>query len=420
MRGVVKLAAAVVIAATAAGCGQQQPVSMTDDNVLDKAGLKSYWQLDLELQDGERIERLYLLDEMLYCLTDTEYMLAVDAARGVRLWSRKVARPGQEIFPPCHGNGVPMSPNTPDVRKITAPPAPEALPTHDVVIVNTPAYAMVLDRDTGRTLRHIDFQRPPDSLTANTGGACDSKWFYVGAVSGRCYAFRLNTNVISWILRTQDILSAAPETHSPGGSPRVFVAGEDGEFYVLKAGPVFSQVWPPEGIPEWPALAGPVTTGFHVDDRGAFIPCVNRRVYRFSLTGGEPTWWFTCKGALKDPVQVSENTVFQYAEDDTFYAIDPANGKQRWHMPEARVVVASIRDGDVPLAYIVDDAHNLLVVDEILGTVRASVPLTGVDIVAKNTAAPAIYVAGSKGRLQCIRPAGSGRLTEKMLREASK
>jgi hypothetical protein len=399
-----------------AGCSHTRvPVSLTHSSVLAKAGLESYWQLHLKLPEGERIERLCLLEENLYCLTNTNYLIAVDAAKGVRKWSRKVAEPGETVFPPCHANEARLQKELPGIREIVTPRAPETLPPANVVLVNTPDYVLVLERQTGDRLRKIDFDISPHEFTANTGGGCDGRFFYVGSVSGRCHAIRLNEGVVAWVLPTKDILTASPRCHSPGGSDRVFVAGEDGELYVALAGTPLRRLWPPEGTRQWPAMAGPVTAQFHVDDRACFVPCVNRRLYAFAMSGGDPLWRFTCGGTLVHPVQVSENSVFQYAEADRLYAINPANGELRWSMPRGRRVLAAMPVQEVPTAYLVDYAGNLLVVDEILGKVRASIPLTGCDLFADNTSAPAVYIGSRDGRLYCLRQVGAGQLTAEML-----
>ncbi|MGB2821474.1 MAG: PQQ-binding-like beta-propeller repeat protein [Phycisphaerae bacterium] len=417
MRSLVKLALAATCLA-AVGCQRgSAPVSLTHASVLAKAGLESYWRMQLQLEEGQKVERLFLLDENLYCLTTGNYLIAVDAAKGVRKWTRRIADPGVKVYAPCHGNRVPMREQLPGVREIATLATPELLKSFDLVFVNTPDFALAFERDSGELMRKIDFHRRPDEFCANTAGACDGEYFYIGATNGRCYAFRVNEVVIAWILRTNDVMTAAPRCHKPGDTGRVFFAGQDAELYVAQAGNVLSTVWPPAGSRDWPAMAGPVVTEFHVDDRACFIPCVKRRVYAFSLAGGEPIWRFTCGGPLFDPIQVSENTVFQYARGDKLYAINPANGKLRWALPRGLRVLASMPANEIPMSYVLDDSGNLLVVDEILGKVRASIPLTACDLFADNTSAPAIYLAGTDGRLYCLRQLGAGRLTAEALKK---
>jgi hypothetical protein len=74
----------------------------------------------------------------------------------------------------------------------------------------------------------------------------------------------------------------------------------------------------------------------------------------------------------------------------------------------------------VPMAYIVDNARNLLVVDEILGKIQVTIPLTGVNLFADNTSASAsaIYLGNTAGRLVCLRQIGAEHLTPEMLKKA--
>ena len=212
MRGLVKLALAAACLA-AVGCQRPSvPVSLTHASVLAKAGLESYWQIQLQLQEDEKIERLFLLDENLYCLTNRSCLIVMDAARGVRKWTRRIADPGVRVYAPCHGNRVPMREEVPDIREITTPVAPESLKSFDLVFVNTPDFALAFERGGGKLLRKIDFHRRPDDFCANTSGACDGEYYYVGATNGRCYSFRVNEDVIAWILRTNDVMTAAPRS----------------------------------------------------------------------------------------------------------------------------------------------------------------------------------------------------------------
>lgn len=416
MRGLVKAVLAMAAGLAVCSCAQrQQPLSLTHPSVLAKAGLVSYWEMPLRLLKGEKLDRLILLEENLYCLTNRNTMIAVDAATGRAKWTRQVAEPGQRVYRPCHGAGVGLSPNVPGVRGIQIPPTPGSLKYRDIVLVNTIDRVLVLDRADGQELRRITFDSAPYQFTANTGGACDGRHYYVGSADGRCFAIKIDEGVISWILYTGRGVTAPPQCFSPGGLDRVYVAGGDREMYVVKAEDELSRLWPPEGLRSWPALAGPVMAAFHVDARACFVPCFNDRVYAFPLSGGEPLWKLTCKGPLEDDIQVSENTVFQYARGDRLYAINPANGQVRWALPEGRRILASISVDDTPTAYVLGGGRSLMAVDEILGKVRAAIPLTGCDLFADNTSAPAIFVGGRQGQLYCLRPAGAARMTAESL-----
>lgn len=420
-----KLVLAAAWCLTAAGCDVQTWSSsassvLTHDSVLAKAGLANYWQLDLQLPPGEKIVKLILIEENLYCLTGSNWLLAVDAASGVRKWSHQVAEKGMTVFAPCHGAKVPIDPNLPGVVKIRSLPAPASMPARDLVLINTPDYVMALDRMTGEEVRNFRFDKYlPFSFVANTGGGCDGTFFYVGTTNGDVKSIRINEGVVAWSYQAGSIMSASPRCLAiTGSSPRVYVATGDGDFAVLKSSSLISKLWPLTGAKRWHDMAGAVVAGLHVDDRAAFIPCLNQRVYAFGLAGGEPLWWFTTRGQLHDDVQVSENSVFQYARGDMFYALDPSNGKSRWSMRQGRRVLAAMPSKGVPMAYLVDNARNLLVVDEILGKIQVTIPLTGVNLFADNTSATALYLGNSAGRLVCLRQIGAEHLTPDMLKKA--
>jgi len=72
----------------------------------------------------------------------------------------------------------------------------------------------------------------------------------------------------------------------------------------------------------------------------------------------------------------------------------------------------------VPMAYLVDNARNLLVVDEILGKIQVTIPLTGVNLFADNTSATALYLGNTAGRLVCLRQIGAEHLTPDTLKKA--
>jgi outer membrane protein assembly factor BamB len=417
-----KLVLAAAWCLTAAGCGEQAWLSsgLTHDSVLAKAGLANYWQLDLRLPPGESIVKLVLIEENLYCLTASNWLLAVDAASGVRKWSHQVAEKGVTVFAPCHGTKVPIDPNMPGVVKVRTPSAPASLPARDLVLINTPDYVMALDRQTGEEVRNYRFDRYlPFSFVANTGGCCDGTFFYVGTTNGDVKSVRINEGVVAWSYQAGSIMSASPQCLPiTGASPRIYVATGDGDLAILKSGSLLSMLWPLSGAKRWPEMAGAVVAALHVDDRAAFIPCLNQRVYAFGLAGGEPLWWFTAKGQLQDDIQASDNSVFQYARGDKLYALDVSNGKSRWSMRQGRRVLAAMPSKGVPMAYLVDNARNLLVVDEILGKIQVTIPLTGVNLFADNTSATAIYIGNSAGRLVCLRQIGAEHLTPDMLKKA--
>ncbi len=381
------------------GCGSDnyvQPFEHPD--VLERAGLKYYWSLDLPLHPEEVIEQVWLMDENLYCLSNLNYLWAVDAASGQTKWYFRVAGKAQTVFKPAHADGIVLTGLTPGITDILDPPLEVSEP-FDAVLVNTLSQVFVLDRKDGRQVRKIDF-----SFAANTGGACDGKNFYVGSTDGRCNAIALREEIPLWKVATSSLLSA-PIVEVGG---LIFIAGHDGSVTAAKTGTESNIVWRRH-------TGGAVSTAFAVDQRGCFVGAEDNKIYAFGSATGQNLWKpFICEGQIRTPVQISQNSVFAYAQDDQFYALNLVNGRLRWAMPAGRKVVAVI-DGKV---YLIGPNQRLFVVDEMLGTVAYGLNLSGMDFLAENTSAPAIYGVNASGQIRCVRTTDAEYITEEFLKQS--
>ena len=89
---------------TLAGC--QRPALQTlHPEVLSKVSLQYYWDLDLRLGADQTVTHLLQMDENVYCLTNKNRLIAIDAARGLPKWQRSVADPSATLFLPTHATG---------------------------------------------------------------------------------------------------------------------------------------------------------------------------------------------------------------------------------------------------------------------------------------------------------------------------
>ena len=406
MRGLVERFLVVAAgAALLAGCaGQGRPVvrqewrGLVPPDVLAKADLQYYWHYKVDLQGGESLQRVYHLDENLYCITSNNRMLVLDALRGIPKWRFQVAEPGQTVFRPVHWDNMILPEKVSGMAEILDPRRVLKVAPFNAVLINTLSRVFVLDRTTGKLIRTVEFP-----FAANTGGATDGAHFVVGATSGRYHAVRLLEAVPTWTKGTDDLLTA-PVVHYSG---RAYIASEDRTFRSTRISD-----W---GVVEWTRkTGGPITAEFVVDKRGCFVPCEDNRIYAFSPLGGAELWRpFVCQGPLRDPVQVGLTSVFQYASQDKFYAVNLASGRLRWATPAGRLVLA-VLDGNV---HLLDSDLNLLIIDEIRGDIVSALPMTGFNLFVGNAMNPVIYAGTHGGRLVCIRPLGDGHLTPEMFKE---
>jgi len=370
-----------------------------DPGELLQAELQSYWDWPLVLPAGERIVRLYRLDEKLYCLTNMNTLVAINAQVGKEEWRRSIAPIGQAVFAPTHVNDIVLPEEVVGIEGIVDPSTIRASAPFDAVMINSLSYVMVLDRKDGAVIRN-----PKDvrfDFAANTSGASDGVMFFVGSVNGRYYGMDLVAGVMAWQEGTGAIISSGLKYVNE----HLYVAGEDGVFYTDKITTGREFDWSQQ-------LGGPVTADFYVGDNQCFVPCEDKRLYAYGALNGQQIWPpFVTSGKLRTPVQVAPQTIFQYAQGDRLYAIDRLTGEKRWDMPDGRTVLAAMEGK----AYVLDKEKMMHVVDEMTGEEIATVDMSRLDLLLANTTAPAIFAAGKDGKLYCFRLLSAGRLTPEML-----
>ena len=368
-------------------------------DVLARMGLEYYWrsvQLPIDREGGETLCRLWQLDENLYALSSRNRLFAVNAVNGRLKWYYPVAPPALKVFDPCHAKDVIPDPEAAKQVLSGAIRGPE-LKLVDAVIVNTLSTALVLDRTTGKPVRKLDLP-----FAANSPGASDGDFLFLGSVKGWYHAVRLCDGLVQWTRSTGEMISAAPISH--GG--RLAVASHDGRFYVIKPGQTTQRrlwVQPTDG---------PLSAAFVVDDRGCFVPSQDYKLYAFDAVSGEELWTpFRTQGPLRRAVQLGQRSAFQYAENDRFYAIDVGSGRKRWEMPDGRLVLGA-SDQHV---FVLTSKNRLRKVHESLGRTEVTVPLNGLDLFVPNAANDAMYAGTADGRLVCLRPLDAETLTVDVL-----
>jgi outer membrane protein assembly factor BamB len=361
-------------------------------SVLKQAQLDYYWHVRAKLPRGERPDQLHLAGDHLYALTNRQRLLCLDAHRGLWKWSQVISPRSGPIYAPLHADGLIL----PDPRSDQGQSKP-----FDVVMVGTLTDLVILDRVNGQILKQI-----PLPWAATCPGATDGTYFYYGSTRRRYHAIDLRTGLVVWDFPADEQITA-PLRHFEGV---VYVTTEAGTVYATAVGTKPQTLWTSKDQQSMP-MHGAVTAASHVDPRGLFVPCEDNRLYAYHRSTGAALWPpVVCQGPLRQAVQAGAETLFQYSVRDRFYAADIATGGVRWTLPDGRQVLAVLKDRGGSKVCLLGAGRDLMIVDEILGRVEASVALSGLDVFLGNTSAPAIYAASRDGHLVCIRSASAGRL----------
>jgi hypothetical protein len=408
MRGFMKLPVLLIALNLLVGCAQQPTMTAEQraaihTRELRNAGLKYYWKWKLPL-DGETIARTYLLDDNLYCLTNTNRLIAIDATRGILRWSKwvHVAKPGVKVFDPVHVKNIRITRTTPTRREILQPRDSDSrkIKAFNGILISTKTHALLIDQENGDEIRNIKFNF---NAGASAGVCSDGKSLFVPDSRGWYHAILLHQMLEKWTMSVEGTITVAPRYIDD----KVIIVSEKGLVQTVSSFETRKKLWTKavDAAIEAPILA----TKNHV-----LVPCMDRRLYAFDPITGRKLWEaFDCKKPLVDGPQASEVSAFQYARGGKFYALSLVSGKLRWTLPNARAVLAVMNNN----VYLQDGRNRILVVDEIMGDVNASVQMPMGNMLSANTSAAAIFGASRNGDLYCIRSINAGYLTAEMLQE---
>ena len=399
---------AAALAAGAAGCGTLPPVEHVKAvGSLDQVGLQVYWETtgqDMDLAGGEGLQKLWRVQDGVYCLTNLNRLISLDPLTGVAQWTVQVAPYGMTVFRPTVVTNVSLTEKLPGAAEMVNSKL-SPMPPIEAVVINSSSQVLVIDRKKGRVVRRIDLE-----YGAGCGGASDGAIFVVGASGGRYYSTSLQQGVLHWPSWAGADIQAPIESF--GGSMYIATVSSKTDA-VVKGNLLCARASRTAPDPRKRTLGGPVTAALYVDARGCFVPSTDHFLYAFTPDLSAKLWDhpFGCGGPLRTPVQVGENTVFQRAAGDKFYAINLSSGQERWTLPDAEQVLAIIGTAAGSKVYLRDSRNRILQVDEIMGTVEASAPLGLLNLFAGNTTEPAVYAAWTGGRVVCLKPLTAGRRT---------
>jgi len=397
-----------VLALISAGCTPPPTImantastskAIVHEEVLEKAGLQYYWKRSIPLEPGEVLTNMWCLDENLYFLTSHKNLLAMDAQVGNPKWRVRVTNKHEYIFPPIHVDNVRLPLKVGTIAEIQNPPAPGTLPKWDTVMINSTTRLLVIDRKKGTLIRDFPFA----GFSATNRGASDGENYYVGSGSRMYYAVKLLPAANVWWKEIDEEIIKGPMACF---SRYRFLGTMDGTFLCGMADDISQRVYRLQ-------LPGPITTAFHVDNRGAFIACGDKNIYGLDSTTGLRLWDpVQFNGIVKDPIQVGSATIFQAVSGEGLIAINLANGSRRWTMRQGRQVLTSMEGA----LYVLDKDRNLLETNEITGKIGTSLPMSGFDLFPSNLSGQAVFTAIRSGYVFCIRPRTAGRLTVEMLK----
>jgi outer membrane protein assembly factor BamB len=331
---------------------------LVSPELLEQAELEILWENKLPIKMGESLERLFILGNRIYGLSDQNFMVSLNREKGNVIFSRSITDIG--------------------------------LP-----VVGLELYKDELFSVAGNKLVEINLESGAERSAKRLGfgvacpAARNSSYFYVGGIDRRMHALRSEDKV--------QVFEVAAEDDSMITS---IVADEDFVVFATNTGSCVS-IMPDRAKRLWQfnaadGIAWPIVR----NAKSLFLASKDTNVYRLNARTGKLVWKYQAGAMLEKGPRVTERIVYQYVRDEGLVAIDKESHERIWQLAEGVDLLAEA-DGK---AYVITNVGTLVVMDNKKAKQQYCVNLAGVSKHASNAADSKIYIADKEGRIACLKP----------------
>lgn len=332
---------------------------LVSTELLERAKLGIQWETKLPIKETERLERLLILGNRIYALSNYNYVASLNRETGRVIFGQSFAPAGLTIL---------------------------GLEFYDGELISIIGSNLVgISPEFGTELR---------SKSLGFGVACpaarNSLYFYVAGADRRLRTLRAEDKV--------KLFDVAAENDSMITS---IVADDDFVVFATDAGNVISMTPDrPKKLWQFDAadgIAGPIVR----DGESLFVASKDTYVYKLNVRKGTPPVWKYQTGALLDRCpRVTRQVVYQYVRYKGLSAIDKKSGTAMWQLPEGVDLLAEANGK----AYVITNMRTLVVMDNKTAKRLYSVNFARVSRYAANVEDSKIYIADESGLIACLRP----------------
>lgn len=325
-------------------------------------GLKVVWETKVPMKMTEKLDRLIILGDRIYGLSDENYMVALHREDGQAIYALSGSLSAVGL--PIKGLGLFEN----ELYSIVG---------SDLVLIN-PDTGL---RRVGKRLR----------IGATSPAVRNSSFFYFGGTDRRMHILQVSDMV--------EVFEVAADNDSVVTS---IIADEEFVVFGTDAGNVIS-IMPGEPKLIWKFKAASGIVGQIVRSDGElFFASKDTKVYKLDIDTGELLWQrpYAGGGMLEGGPQVMRDVVYQYVRDKYLVAIDRKKGTGNWEL-DGGVGLLGESEGR---AYVITNDGKIEVIDNKKAVQLYTLDLSGVSLHVCNTVDSKIYVADDSGRIACLEP----------------
>ena len=368
------IAAAVAVATVAAGCqwslarhkaeppkAEPPPVAPA---ALQAAGLERLWNTELALLPGTRVTDLWLIGPHLVARDSGNTLHLVDAANGIKRWSRQVAEAGLTVERPALQG--------------------------DMLWVPTTAALLGVETATSRVLH-----KEPLSFMPSGGCVTNGRFVYIPDGKGWLQAVAVARDAVSWGRWTPARMTSRPALDQDV----VIFAGHSGEI-IATLQSYRRTVW--EYRAEGPVEAD-LTVLKQPQGNIVLVPSADYSVYAFRARTGRLEWRFDAGEPVLKPAWPSGGQVFVSTQTMGLRALDATTGQPQWRFADGGDFVAGTPAG----VFVLGPEGRLVLLKRSDGGVETVLALLAGSLPARNEAdSGVLYLATPAGYLLAAKQAG--------------
>ena len=322
-----------------------------DEKLLREAKLQIVWQNALALNPKEKVQRITILGDHIYILTDSNYLFCLDRNTGRLNFSISIAK--------------------------------AKLPVSEPVSLNNTVYIIAANHLVAIDMRSGDeLYRKKISFSVSAPVAVNPLHFYLAGADHLLHI--TDVNLYPVFMASADDRSAITSVIS--NTKSVLFATQGGSVICMDANAP-KKLWQYDTV-------GPIKAELVKKSDWIYVSGRDTNIYKLSANKGELMWKF-----LTSPVRATETIVYQYAQNKGLYAIDANSGKQLWLLPDGAEFLA--QDGST--AYVFDKNNMCVVMDNAEAKNIYTINFASVTGFAANLYDSKIYVMEDKNIL-CIQP----------------
>ncbi|MEN6307742.1 MAG: PQQ-binding-like beta-propeller repeat protein [Anaerohalosphaeraceae bacterium] len=331
-------------------------------DLLEKAGLETSWQVNLPLNPGEKIDKVYVYDKYLYVLTTRNFLFSLDRTAGTVRSLVQLAVPGLPVQSPMH------------------------FENKSIFLVGQ--QMRVFDPAFGQVIRTVTLKE----VGGNYGGiARNKKNIYVCGSDTRLYVYDAEDEV--------RIFMASADNDAPIYS---VIASDTLVWFSTLAGNVVAMNSDsPEKIWQF-NLSGPMKSPLMLDGGYVYAAGQDTKLYKLNSMLGSPVWEkpFFAGDKVETPLMMGKACVYLYTVNTGVYAVDKETGKAVWNLPKGYAVLSE--HGSRVYVYV--QPGILSVMDNTERKELLSINAARVNRFAMNMTDSWLYLANDKGQVQAVSP----------------